>query len=142
MQKHYLILSFLMAITFNSAFSQLKTFRKYISNHWENGDIQASTKIKTIKNINPELFNNYKKTTVTNMRFYKGNKVEYKERYITKIGESGRPCYKIKYSRTDYYENGKKCFYYFSRCDGRKEKTIHYNEAGKPLFKHTVKRNF
>jgi hypothetical protein len=87
----------------------------------------------TKRNTFVDLYNYYKQTTTTVTEFSRqGNKTEQTKR-ITKLGNTGKPCYEIYYRQTLYDPKGRRTKYEKYECDKRLSVQKEYEE-GKVVF--------
>lgn len=101
---------------------------------YEDGSIRRITKTRIRRTRQFELYNFYKRTAVTVTEFYEDGNVRYREKVITKIGDSGRPCYEVVTVKKNYYRNGNRRNYEKWICDERKGIYKEYDDRGKLVF--------
>lgn len=100
----------------------------------ENGNLKKLTKVRVRRTKQFDLYNFYKRTAVTVSEFSETGTILTKDKYVTKIGDSGRPCYEIVTIKITYHPNGKMKTYDKWICDKRKGIYKEYDEEGKLQF--------
>lgn len=107
---------------------------------YENGNIKRVTKVRVRRTKQFDLYNFYKRTAVSVTEFSEEGNVRSRERFITKIGDSGRPCYELVTIKISYHPNGKVRTYDKWSCDKKKGIYKEYDEGGKLVFTRINKR--
>src|ERR1044072_7109204 len=102
---------------------------------YANGKLKSITKTKVQYPRNIDLFNFYKKTTVTRIEYdsVSTNKINLSRR-ITKVGVGGKHCYEYFYRRIDYDARGKRVRFEKTHCDKNRNKYIVYVNEKKDLI--------
>lgn len=101
---------------------------------YENGNLKKITKVRIRRTKEFDLYNFYKRTAVTVTEFSENGAILTKDKYVTKIGNSGRPCYEIVTVKITYHPNGRIKTYDKWSCDKRKGVYKEYDERGKLQF--------
>jgi antitoxin component YwqK of YwqJK toxin-antitoxin module len=106
----------------------------------QNGNVKKITKTRIRRSKQFELYNFYKRTAITVYEFSETGTLLSKEKTVTKVGDSGRPCFEIVTLKTTYYPNGKIRTKDKWICDERKGVYKEYDGDGKLQFTRINKR--
>jgi hypothetical protein len=107
--------------------------------YYANGKLKRITKTKVKVPRNIDLYNYFKKTTVTIHEYdsITSNKIFYSKR-VTKVGIGGRHCYEYFFKTISYKPNGDRIRFEKSHCDKNKSMYKTYTN-GKVDFIHIEK---
>jgi len=89
------------------------------------------TRVKTLQSRNFLLYDTYKRTITIEHEFYNTGVMKAKTKNVFKIGPWGRPCYDVKYERTEFNEKGKRQCYEKELCDEEKHILKEYDDHGR-----------
>lgn len=122
----------------NSTGTKVKTEVK--KEFYENGNVRKITKTRIRKTKQFELSNFYRRTAITVTEFSENGTPISREKHITKIGDTGRPCYEVVTVKRTYHANGKMKTYDKWICDKRKGIYKEYDMQGKRIYKRKEKQ--
>jgi antitoxin component YwqK of YwqJK toxin-antitoxin module len=117
-----------------------KLKREVKKEFYANGNIKRIVKTRVRRTKQFDLYNFYKRTAVSVIEFSEEGTLSTKQKYITKIGDSGRPCYEIVTIKISYYPNGKIRTCDKWSCDKQKGIYKEYDINGNLLFTRINKR--
>lgn len=122
--------------------AQPKTNREVIREFFPGTQqLKTLTEVKITRNMHGDLFNFYKKTTVSRTEFTANGKPVKKTRRITKIGRSGKPCYELYSKEILYNENGQRHRYERYRCDKNTSLVKEYRDGKVVAVRKLKKRS-
>lgn len=132
-RKLYLLISLMVLFSLDSL-AGLNRSTKIYHEFYDNGAVRKVTKVKIAASATWDLFSYYKKTTVYVTEYYPNGKMKSFMKRITKIGNSGKPCYEVVQLTKDYANNGLIRKSEKIICDKGKIITKHYDEIGNLVF--------
>ena len=101
---------------------------------YANGQVKRIIKTRIRRTRHFELYNFYKRTATTVTEFNENGTVRSKDKIITKVGDTGRPCYEVITLKIEYNSNGTRKTYDKWICDKRKGIYKEYDVNGKLVF--------
>lgn len=126
-----LIISLFLSVSLAAQTTRRK--EQHIDYYPDGRTVKRVTVIVTKRNTFVDLYNYYKQTTTIITEFsLQGNKTEQTKR-ITKLGNTGKPCYELYYRQTLYDPKGRRTRYEKYECDKRLSVQKEYEE-GKVVF--------
>lgn len=102
--------------------------------YYESGSVKKVVKTRIRRTKHFDLHNFYKRTAVTVTEFNENGTIKSKNKIITKVGDTGRPCYEVITLKIEYNSNGTRQTYDKWICDKRKGIYKEYDANGKLVF--------
>ena len=115
-------------------FAMLNRSTKIYKDYYPNGKIRKVTKVKIAASATWELYSYYKRTAVYVTEFFENGKIKSTLKRVTKIGNSGKPCYEIIEEKKYFTDTGVILKVEKNVCDKGKIVTKHYDESGNLVF--------
>lgn len=133
--KAVLLVTFFIVIPFIAIARTGTTVKTEVKReYYENGQVKKIVKTRIRRTKQFELYNFYKRTAITVTEFHENGAVKSKDKTITKVGDTGRPCYEVVTLKIQYNSNGTRKTYDKWICDKRKGIYKEYNANGKLVF--------
>ena len=137
---HSTVTAFLSIFLMHTAFSQTVKKTTLKEEFYATGALKKITKTTIKRNQHYKLFGNYKITKHAVKEYHENGNIKARQKKITKLGNTGKPCYEVLNEQKIYNEAGRLLKYHKSQCDGRKEIIKEYHPFGGLVFKQKTKR--
>jgi hypothetical protein len=107
---------------------------------YSNGQVKRIVKTRIRRTKHFELYNFYKRTAITITEFNENGTIKSRDKIITKVGDTGRPCFEVVTLKIEYNSNGTRKTYDKWICDKHKGIYKEYDENGKLVFTRISKK--